>query len=167
MLTPLEIQNREFRKALRGYSEEEVDQFLDKVVRDYEALFKENHDLKEAVERLEEQLRKYLDIEDTLQKTLILAQKTSEDTKASADKEAELVLREARARAEEITREAKDAITRQVAEYQDLKQRAEQLRVKLKSFLKAQLEMIGEQEAAVTADEYPGGVSGYASGVDD
>lgn len=148
MITPLEIQNQEFRKALRGYNEEEVDQFLDRVVRDYETLFKENHELKETISELEEKMKSYRDLEDTLQKTLILAQKTAEDIKANAEKEAELLIREARIKAENMLKEAEETVARQTADYQELKQRAEQMRVQLKSFLKAQLEVIGDQEIA-------------------
>ena len=49
MLTPIEIENKEFKKALRGFKEEEVDEFLDIVKEDYEYLYRENLELKEKV----------------------------------------------------------------------------------------------------------------------
>ena len=48
-LTPMDINNKEFKKIIRGYNPEEVDEFLDKIVEDYEALYKENANLKEKV----------------------------------------------------------------------------------------------------------------------
>ncbi|MDF2569775.1 MAG: divIVA, partial [Sporomusa sp.] len=56
MLTPLDIHSKEFKRSFRGYNEEEVDEFLDKVIKDYETLYRENIDLKETIERLNSKL---------------------------------------------------------------------------------------------------------------
>jgi len=70
MITPLEIQNKEFKKAMRGYKEDEVDVFLDQVMIDYEKLYKENMELKEKLELAHHQMDKYKDIEETLKNLL-------------------------------------------------------------------------------------------------
>ena len=66
MITPIEIQNKEFRRAFRGYSEDEVDDFLKIVTEDFESLYKENMDLKEKVNLYQEQVSRYKSIEETL-----------------------------------------------------------------------------------------------------
>ena len=48
-LTPMDINNKEFKRGLRGYNAEEVDEFLDEVVENYEEMYKENSNLKEKV----------------------------------------------------------------------------------------------------------------------
>ena len=58
MIAPIEIENKEFKKVLRGYREEEVDEFLDLVKEDYEKLCRDNTDLKEKVRLYQEQMNK-------------------------------------------------------------------------------------------------------------
>ena len=76
VLTPLDIQNKQFRKVLRGYSEEEVNVFMSRILRDYEQMFKENQELKEENKKLGSALEQYKTLEDTLNKTLLIAQQT-------------------------------------------------------------------------------------------
>ena len=71
-LTPLDIRHKEFRRAMRGYSDEEVDVFLDEIADEFERLFQENIDAQERIQRLEEQLAQYEGLKETLQKTLDL-----------------------------------------------------------------------------------------------
>ena len=59
MIAPIEIENKEFKKVLRGYKEEEVDEFLDLVKEDYEQLYRENAELKEKVRLYQDQINKY------------------------------------------------------------------------------------------------------------
>ena len=66
MIAPIEIENKEFKKVLRGYKEEEVDEFLDLVKEDYEQLYRENAELKEKVRLYQDQINKYENIEETL-----------------------------------------------------------------------------------------------------
>lgn len=75
MLTPLDIQNKEFRRRLRGYCENEVDEFLDQILEDYEMLYRQNASLKDEVSRLKEETDRYQNLEETLRNTLVLAQK--------------------------------------------------------------------------------------------
>ena len=88
MLTPIEIENKEFKKGIRGYREEEVDEFLDAVKEDYEHLCRENSDLKEKVRLYQDQINKYENIEETLKATLIRAESVAEDTCTAANKKA-------------------------------------------------------------------------------
>ena len=94
MLTPLDIHNKEFRRSFRGYDEREVDEFLDRVIKDYEQLYRDNIELKENMERLSSKLEHYQHMEGTLHNTLLVAQETAEEVKLNAKKEMELMLKE-------------------------------------------------------------------------
>ena len=94
MIAPIEIENKEFKKVLRGYKEEEVDEFLDLVKEDYEQLYRENAELKEKVRLYQDQINKYENIEETLNATLITAQRAAEDTCNAANKKARIIVEE-------------------------------------------------------------------------
>lgn len=105
-LTPLDIHHKEFKRAIRGYNEEEVDMFLDQVSTEFERIFKENVNLKEEVEKLRGKVDQYSNIEQTLQNTLLTAQKSAEEVQMNAKKEAELVVKDAELKAKQLLDEA-------------------------------------------------------------
>ena len=112
MLTPMDIQNHEFKKSFRGYNEDEVDEFLDRIVADYEKLLRENEKLKEKSGANEKAITHYKGLEQNLQDTLIVAQKTAEDVINSARKNAKEIrdnaINEAQNIHENTIREAKN-----------------------------------------------------------
>lgn len=120
MITPLEIQNKEFRRGIRGYKEDEVDEFLDKIILDYEKLYKENLELKDNLEGMHHQLEQYREIEETLKKTLIMAQNAAEDVKANAHKESELIMQETDAKVKEIIIKANNEAENTRSEYENI-----------------------------------------------
>ena len=80
MITPLEIENKKFsKKPLNGYNPEEVDDFLDELTGDYEKLYKQVTESQEKIDELKQSLVHYQDIENTLQSTLMMAQKASDE----------------------------------------------------------------------------------------
>ena len=86
----MEIQNKDFKRAtIRGYKEEEVEEFLDRVAADYEKLFRENEKLKEQASLNEKEISQFRRLEKNLQDTLMVAQKTAEEVISSAKKNAE------------------------------------------------------------------------------
>jgi cell division initiation protein len=105
-LTPLDIRHKEFKRGMRGYADVEVDEFLDQIADEYERLFKENIDLQERVEALEDKVAGYRRIEETLQKTLVNAQANAEEQKQNANKQAQLVLQDAELKARQLVNEA-------------------------------------------------------------
>jgi len=153
-LTPLDIHNKEFSRAFRGYREEEVDLFLDEVVREFEALLKENATLREQVEALSSKVEQYRQLEDTLHNTLIVAQETAEELKASARKEAELIIREAEQEAAEIRRRAQETVRQLGETFEEIKRQMRLFRARIKSELTAQLELLeaGLQAEAATPE---------------
>jgi cell division initiation protein len=144
MLTPLEIQNKEFKRSFRGYSEDEIDGFLDQVVKDYEQLYRENVELKETIERLGSKLENYQHMENTLHSTLVIAQETAEEVKLNAKKSSELVMKEAEIRAQRMVDEATNKVRRMTGEYEEINKQLQIYRTRMKTLLQAQLEMIAQ-----------------------
>lgn len=147
MLTPLDIHNKEFKKNFRGYSETEVDEFLDKVIKDYEQLYRENIELKETIERVSSKLEHYQQMENTLHSTLVIAQETAEEVKLNAKKETELLTKEAEIRAQKMVEEAMFKVRRMTGEYEELQKQAQVFRMRMRTLLQAQMEMLNHDEA--------------------
>ena len=89
MLTPMEIHEHQFKKAFRGYSENEVDDFLDKIVDDFEKLLRENERLKNQVYAAEKELEHFRKLEKTLNDTLMMAQRTADEVISAAHRNAD------------------------------------------------------------------------------
>ena len=145
-LTPMEISNKEFKKVLRGYSTEEVDEFLDRVVEEYEALFKENSQLKDKLDSTVEKLNHYTQIENTIQNTLILAQDTAEQSKRSAQEEADRIIRKANDTAQKILDKAHNDVLQINDDYDIIKQEFIRFRSKFRNFMNFQLETFDDLE---------------------
>lgn len=148
-LTPLDIHNKEFRKTFRGYDEEEVDEFLDQLVKDYERLYKENVELREALAAKDSNIDQYKDLEDTLKKTLVVAQQTADDLKSGAVRESEVIIKEAQLKAEQIIALAVEKANTHLRGYEDLQKEAQKFKVKFRALLLSQLELIGDEESVI------------------
>lgn len=142
-LTPLDITNKEFRKKLfNGYDNDQVDEFLDQIIREFEVLIKESGTLKEQVELLNQRVEQYRALEETINKTLIIAQDSAEEIKANARREADLIIQEARLQAERILEAGQAKARRTMEENADLARAAHTLRVQVRALLQSQLEAI-------------------------
>ena len=93
----MDIHNKEFKRSFRGYNEDEIDEFLDQVVNDYERLYRENDQLKKDLDLSKKANVDYVNREQTIKDTLVMAQKTAEEVTKSAKENAE-ALRETTAR---------------------------------------------------------------------
>jgi len=145
-ITPMDIEQQEFSKSFRGYNEEEVDDFLDKIVKDYEELINENARLNEEIERMQEKLKEFSQIEETLRSALLNAQKSAIEMKEKVEDEAKIII-------EKAEMEAK-ALKQQVFQKEDLvKNEIDNLRrykfnfkEKFKSMLNLYLKMIESED---------------------
>ena len=144
MITPLDIQNKEFKRSFRGYSPKEVDIFLDNINNDYEKLYRENIELKDKISMLTDQIRQYNNLEETLKSTLVLAQSTADDVTGSARKKAELVIEEAELHAQGLIRNAMEEVKDINMEYDSLHREMFLFKTKYKSFMQAQLMSLEE-----------------------
>lgn len=123
-ITPLDIQQAGFKVKLRGYDREEVDTFLDSVTENYEALIRENSDLREKMAENENQLAELRKKEATLNNTLMRAQALAEEMRHAAQKDAELIVKEAELKADGLIHSAHDemaAIQREILDLQKQK----------------------------------------------
>lgn len=144
MLTPIEIENKEFKKALRGFKEEEVDEFLDIVKEDYEYLYRENLELKEKVKLYQDQINKYENIEETLKATLIRAESVAEDTCSAANKKAKIIVEEADLKSIQIIEQANNQVIEIRKEYNEMVKEFKIFRNKFKSLLEDEIRSIDE-----------------------
>jgi cell division initiation protein len=149
-ITPNEISNKEFKKAFRGYDSDEVDEFLDQIVEDYEKLYKENVNQREKLSALNEKLEQYSNLETTLQNTLILAQNAADQAKESSKKESELIINNAKESANQMIRDAEQNITEINKKYELLKQEYNMFRSRFKALLQAQIDTIEKSEGEIT-----------------
>lgn len=142
MITPIEIQSKTFKSGGLGYDKKDVDAFYREVLRSYETIYRENMELNDKVNVLTEGIQYYKTIEKTLQKALVLAEKTAEDTKIAAVEKAKNIEREARTRSQLIVADAKNELEHIHNQTIQLLQQYEKYKAQFKNLAKAQMEMI-------------------------
>ncbi|MGB8956601.1 MAG: DivIVA domain-containing protein [Tumebacillaceae bacterium] len=153
MLTPLDIHNKEFGRSLRGYNEDEVNEFLDRIIKDYETLIRENRSAEEKVASLEERLTHYQNLEETLSKSIIVAQETAEEVKANARKEAQLIIKEAEKNADRIINESLVKSRKMAMEIDEIQKQSSVFRARFRALVQAQLEMLDSGQWDSLMDE--------------
>ncbi|MEN2994344.1 MAG: DivIVA domain-containing protein [Thermodesulfovibrio sp.] len=141
-ITPLDIQQKQFKVRFRGFDMEEVYSFLELVREELEELLKENSMLKEKVALLESQLEEYRKIEQSLRDTLMTAQRLVEDYQTNARKEAELIIKEAELKAESIIREAQEKVVKIHEDIVDLKGIRRHFKEEIRRLIEAHLRML-------------------------
>ncbi|MGM1046508.1 cell division initiation protein [Paenibacillus uliginis N3/975] len=141
-LTPLDIHNKEFARRIRGYDEDEVNEFLDQVIKDYESVIRENKELRNDLMSLQERLDHFVNIEETLSKTIIVAQEAADELKTNAKKEAQLIVMESEKNADRIINEALSKSRKVSLEVEELKKQASIYRTRFRSLVEAQLELL-------------------------
>ena len=140
--TPNDIQNLAFKKTLMGYSEDEVNEVLDRIIEDYNAYIRENLELKDKLSVLNEGLQHYKTIEDSLQNALLVAQKTSEEIKKNSYEKAENIIKEAEIKAQRMINDASQEVLRIKYEYEDIKKKLHIFKSKIEALLISQLELL-------------------------
>lgn len=167
-LTPLDINNKNFSVKMRGYNQDEVDDFLDMVGRDYEDLVTKNREMEKALKHAEEKLEYFNELKDALNQSIIVAQDTADKVKTSASKESEVIVTSAQNKADEMLanaekqandltaaaeQKAKDILNdatvnaRQLAtETNDLKTKTRVFHQNLSLMLQSQLEQVKSPE---------------------
>ena len=133
MLTPIDIQKQDFAVKMRGYSADEVDDFLDMVGTDYEKLYKENIELKDKVTALQESLEQYKAMEATLRDSIILAQNAAEEIKKNRTERAENVINDAQIKASDVIRQTNDEILQKKKELSDIQLQFDEYKSQMKS----------------------------------
>ena len=152
-ITSLEIKDKTFGTRFRGFDPEEVDEFLDIVVRDYEDLVRANHDKNLRIKSLEERLSYFDEMKDSLSQSVLIAQDTAERVKQAAhersnnivhqaEQDAQRLLEEAKYKANEILRQATDNAKKVAVETEELKNKSRVFHQRLKSTIESQLAIV-------------------------
>lgn len=156
-ITSLEIKDKTFGVQFRGFNREEVDEFLDIVVRDYEDLVRSNHEKDQHIKNLEDRLSYFDEIKDSLSQSVLIAQDTAERVKQAAndrshniiqqaEQDAQRLLDEAKYKANEILRQATDNAKKVAVETEELKNKSRVFHQRLKSTIESQLAIVDSSE---------------------
>jgi cell division initiation protein len=142
MLTPLEIDRKEFQTSIAGYNKDEVDNFLYDVSNYVDQLIDEQNKLEAKVAELEDELEKFNSIEKNLTDALVLAKNTSDDVIDNAKQRADNIVQEAENQARKIINEADNDVYEAHKKYDELKKEFTIYKSKIKSILESQTEII-------------------------
>ena len=167
-LTPLDIQNKDFSTKMRGYNQDDVDDFLDQVTRDYEDALQKNRELEKSLKHAEEKLQYFNELKDALNQSIIVAQDTADKVKSSANKESEMIITsadnqaketlveaerksnamiaDAEAKSTQILAEAIERARKLAGETEDLKKKTRVFHQRLSLMLETQLEQVKSEE---------------------
>lgn len=157
VLSPQDIHNKEFSVKMRGYNIDEVNEFLDRIIKDYQLTLAENEKLKQQVSSADEQLKYFNGMKDSLNQSIIVAQNAADKLKNDAQAEAKKVSEQSRKQADEILNNASDQ-AKQIVENisdrskslltanEDLKNTTESFRSKLVTLLQSQMDLVNSDE---------------------
>lgn len=141
-ITPIEIQQQQFKSRLLGYDTTAVDQFLELLADQLERLMSSNNELKEKLSRSASSLDQFRDRENALQQTLLAAQQVTEELKENSRREAEIVMADAHMAGERIIRSAEDKRLMLLDEVQDLKRQKIAFESGLRSLVESHLKLL-------------------------
>ncbi|MFD1471455.1 DivIVA domain-containing protein [Companilactobacillus mishanensis] len=153
VLSPIEIHNKEFDRKFRGYDREQVDQFLNQVVNDYDLALQQNSQLQKDLKQVQSQLKYFTEMKDALNQSIIVAQDAADKVKANAEKEAQIISEDAQQKARDlldqsttksnqILEDASDKARQVTIETDDLKGKTNAFRITLQNMLQQQLDYV-------------------------
>ena len=136
-ITPLDIQQQQFKTRIRGFDIREVDAFLEQMAETFENLQKRNQELNDEVRRLELEIQGYRKREETFKRALLNSQKVLDQMKDNARKSAELIIAEAEVKAEKILNKAHNRLAQLHEDISELKRQRTQIEVQISSIIEA------------------------------
>ncbi len=147
MLTPNDIENKVFKRAkMKGYDIDDVEDFLEQLLSDYEILYKENAEIKDKFNAMQESIAYYKSVEEGINKTIENAQSTADNMKEVARREAETIKQEAETDARRHIEDLNNEIRRKEELLEDKKKQMQIYRIRVSSMLEAQLKILNEDE---------------------
>jgi cell division initiation protein len=146
-ITPLDIEHKEFKKSLQGYAREEVDQYLDEVAESFEEEIAERGKLETELADLRERVAHFDAIKDTLQNTLVFAQRNADEMKAAAHKETDLIKERAKLEINDELQDLRRKIDEARSELARMQDQMATVKHDLRSFLTRHLTLIEESKA--------------------
>ena len=150
MITPMEIQTKKFDKSVMGgYNKQDVDDFMEYILEDYEQLYKQSLCAEQEIKALKEQLETYKAMEDTMKNSLIVAQQTAENLQKTATEKADVIVKEAQAQAKDIIDSANKNIEKSQSELSKMQHTMDIYKCQAISMLNAQIENLQKFETDV------------------
>jgi len=146
MIMPIDIDKKEFSRDKKGYNSREVDEFLDIIVADYEKILNDNRQMAHKIKSLEAQLAEAQKDDGAMVETLETAKKLMADISASAERRAELMMRDAELEAENLLADAQMNIKKITDEHQMLSNKVRRLRTNFRRMLENELAKLDEDE---------------------
>lgn len=154
MLSPMDLKSKKVGvKKRKYYDKVEMDEYLELVFENYKELYNENQELKKNVKTLSDGVQYYRSIETTMQKALVLAEKTAKETKDAAQLKAEAMEKDATNKAEEIIQQAENEYEKIKDKCMQLVQHFNQYKLQLQQVAAAQLEMVTSDSFDVYSSE--------------
>ena len=145
-ITPNDIHNKDFSTKFKGFDPEEVNDFLDEVKKELEQLIRDNKDLEKRVKFNEEKVEYFNSIQETLNKSILVAQEAADRLRENARKDAEIIVFEAEKAAQAMLREAAEKATEINRETDLIKKETRIFRQRLQILTQTQLDMIKNEE---------------------
>jgi len=142
MITPLELEKTDFKKSMFGYSRKSVEEFLDKIKIDYEKIYKENIELKDKVNILNDSVSQYRSMEEVLKTAMITAQASAEEIKKNAQEKADNIIQEAEYMAQKAREFSNQESINAKAEYENIRKEMIIYKNQMETLLKTQLEIL-------------------------
>ncbi|HSQ85573.1 MAG TPA: DivIVA domain-containing protein [Desulfobacterales bacterium] len=154
-ITPLDIQQQQFKIKFRGFDVREVDTFLEQMADAFESLQGENNRLYQEIKRLQHEAHGYREREDSFKRAMLNSQKVLEQMKENARKSAELVIAEAEVKAEKILSRAQNRLSQLHEDIAELKRQRSQIEVQIRSVIEGHSKLleIGKEEARIREEE--------------
>ena len=144
MITPLDIQNKDFTKKMRGYDPDEVDDFLDAVIKDYTALMKENQSLKSKIGMLTKTVENYKSIEESMTRSVEMAKQTAKDLKDNANAEAQMIINNAKLDASRLAKQIDDEHIKRHQEMLRVKSETDMFKTRVKNMCDGLVKMLDD-----------------------
>lgn len=142
MMTPLDIQNKVFKKAINGYDKADVDNFLELVLADYEKIYKTSIEATDKINTLSKLVDSYKAMEETMKNSLIVAQQASDEVLKNSKEKAELIVAEAELKSKEIIAAAENRVSEINGKLSELKTSMELYKTQAAGMLSAQIDVI-------------------------
>jgi len=153
-ITPIEIQQHQFKTRLFGYDTASVDRFLEILADELERLHRQNNELKESLARTRTNLEDMREREKVLQQTLMTAQQVTDELKDNARKDAEIVLADAHMESERIIRDANEKRIHLINELQDIKRQKISFEGGLRALIEGHLKLLDMDSIQLERDEH-------------
>lgn len=141
-ITPIDIQQQQFKTRPLGYDKNGVDHFLELVAEELERLHHAHHELKEELSHTRAALNEMREREVTLRETLVTTQKMTDDLKANARREAEIHIADAQLRGERIVRDAEERRIQLISEIQEIKRQKVSFESSLRTLVETHMRLL-------------------------